>query len=147
VVKKTNVSPMRMETAHPDGTRYNVGIEAEVRDGARLGVRRFTLIERVDGEVLEPKDMDFLAAHVDHMLREMVGALLGVDASELWREHLESVVPKLPGQNKGQWIARVWRNYYEPSGRTLVELAADLGLSHETVRGYASRFDPTRETK
>ena len=144
MVKKTTVAPMRMEVEHPDGTRYNIEVEAEVREGARLGVRRFTLIERQDGKVIEPKDMDYLAAHVDSMLRHMVGALLGRDPAEIWLEHLETAVPKIPGQNKGQWIARVWRVYYEPSGRTLVELAADLGLSHETVRGYASRFDPAK---
>jgi hypothetical protein len=143
--KKDKAVPLQITTSHPDGTKYAVGIDAEVHDGGKLGIRRVTLIEREDGEVITPKDMNFLTDHLDHMLREMVGALLGVDASELWREHLESVVPKLPGQNKGQWIARVWRNYYEPSGRTMVELAADLGLSYKSVRTYASQFDPTRD--
>lgn len=64
--------------------------------------------------------------------------------ADLWLRHLERVVPGRDGESKAQWIARVWREYYEPTGRSMKELGEDLGLAYVTVRGYCSQEDPTR---
>ena len=85
-----------------------------------------------------------MALPADVPLEELAGSNVEYDENAQWKRHLEAVVPRKAGEKRPEWIARVWREYYEPSGRTLRDLAAVLGLAYKSVRNYASMNDPEK---
>jgi hypothetical protein len=101
-----------------------------------------------DGEGIEPADLKALVPLIDDGMRLLLEHAIGPEGADAgWRRHVEARVPRRDGEPKPEWIARVWREYYEPTGRTLRALADDLGLAYKSARTYASTFDPSKVSK
>lgn len=94
---------------------------------------------------VSPARLRKVAAAMDVAVMTAFAAVSDVEPRTLWDAHLRGVVPVRKGETKPQWMARVWREYYEPTGRTMKELAEHTGLSHGSVRTYCSEFDPTKK--
>lgn len=97
-----------------------------------------------DTDGLQPGDFRNVSKVLPEAMQQLISQLLGMDLGELSQKLAEGLTERQPGELKGQWIARLWREHYQPTGRTMKQLAADLGLGHNTVRTYCSDYDPTK---
>jgi len=85
-----------------------------------------------------------LLTHIDGTSIKALEMATGLPAKALWDAQLHGLYPQPEGMTKAEWIAGVWRYVYEPSGRTLRDLAGHLELGWNSVRNYASENDPAK---
>jgi hypothetical protein len=116
---------------------------AHIKSG-RVSIEKLTWID--ESGLMVPTILTMVLSNVWPVTFECYSALTGATYESLWEAHLEAIEPR-EGKTKGQWVACLWRNHFEPQGWSMVQLADRLGLTHKSVLTYASRNDPTRETK
>lgn len=124
------------------GLGYELTLDIEViAPGPWFGVRSATLTA-TGPNGLTPDDLRWSGAHLDLAVKELL-TRNGYPA-DAWTTHLNAQVTRRPGEPKGEWVARLWREYYQPTGRSQPELADDLGMKLSSVASYCSRHDPLK---
>ena len=113
-------------------------------DSGRVLVEKLTAFEEFGS--MDPNFLSAVSMHIWPDTFSVFSALTGIAYEDLWEAHLDTIEPR-EGKTKGQWVACLWRNHFEPQGWSMVQLADRLGLTHKSVLTYASRNDPTRKSK